>query len=123
VVEDWIYYRNNDDGWKIYKLRTYGSDRTKVNDDSTAGINIVDDWIYYINVYDESNRSTIGVVDDFKIYKVRTDGSGRTKISDDPTVSFNVVGNWIFYSTTSSANGGSDLYRILTDGGDRQVVN
>ena len=63
---DWIYYYDYYDGFKIYKIRTDGSVRTKVNDDDSGDINVVGDWIYYRN-YDDSGRT----------YKICTDGSGR----------------------------------------------
>jgi len=63
---DWIYYQSNDGG-KLYKIRTDGSSRTKLNDDSSYWINVVGDWVYYTNFNDD-----IG-----KFYKIRTDGTER----------------------------------------------
>ena len=38
----WIYYRNLDDDDKIYKIRTDGTGRTRISDDNSWCINVVD---------------------------------------------------------------------------------
>ena len=58
-AENWIYYRSSD-GEKIYKIRTDGSGREKINNDSSWEINVVGDWIYY-----RSGNS-------FFIYRIKT---------------------------------------------------
>ena len=62
---DWIYYVNWDDNYCLYKIRTDGSNKTKVNNDSTGHFRIVGDWIYY------EHRD-----DDWCLYRIRTDGTG-----------------------------------------------
>ena len=66
---DWIYYCNSSDGHKIYKIRTDGTQRTKLNDDYSKDINVVGDWIYYENISDD------------ELYKVRTDGTQRIAVN------------------------------------------
>ena len=61
VYEDWIYYSNQSDGYKLYKIKTDGTNRTKLNDRLSTYINIVDGWIYYI-----SNAT---------VYKMKLDGA------------------------------------------------
>ena len=101
---EWIYYSNSDDGEKIYKIKTDGSEREKINDDYSGFINVVGDWIYY------SNQDDAG-----KIYKIKTDGSGREKINDDYSWFINVVGDWIYCYTSH----GHKTYKIKTDGSGR----
>jgi hypothetical protein len=86
---DWIYYTNYSDGYKLYRIRTDGSDRTKLNDDGSSCINVVGDWVYYNNG------------NDHKLYKIRTDGSDRTKLNDDDSIYINVVGDWVYYNNES----------------------
>ena len=109
VQGDWIYYRSNDDG-KIYAIKTDGSGLRKVNDDDSADINIVGDWLYYTNL-NIDERSTI--------YAIKTDGSGRRKITDDRSYCVNVVNDWIYYSNMSD---GYKMYAIKTDGSGRQMI-
>lgn len=37
----WFYYSNKNDGYKLYKIRTDGTSRTKLNDDKSLGVNII----------------------------------------------------------------------------------
>ena len=38
---------NDSDTMKLYKMRTDGTERNKINDDESENINIADGWIYY----------------------------------------------------------------------------
>jgi ribosomal protein L40E len=102
---EWIYYRNASDGFKLYKVRTDGSGRTRLNDDASLYVNEADGWVYYMNASDG-----------FKLYKVRTDGSGRVRLNEDRSYFVNVADGWVYYS---NANDGDKIYRIRTDGSGR----
>ena len=106
---DWIYYVNYSEDGQIYKIRTDGSGRTRVNNDNSRYLNVVGDWIYY------SNES-----DNYKIYKIRIDGSERTRVNNDSSWFLNVVGDWVYYRNFSDGN---KLYKIHTDGSKRTRVN
>ncbi|UNC91110.1 DUF5050 domain-containing protein [Candidatus Contubernalis alkaliaceticus] len=134
---EWVYFF---EGHHLYKSKKDGSSRTRLNNDSSYYINVVDDWIYYCNgddgdkIYkiktDGSSRTRlnndssyyINVVDDWiyycngddgdKIYKIKTDGSSRTRLNDDESLCLNVVGGWIYYSTQFEPG----IYKIKTDG-------
>jgi len=109
LKEGWIYYRNDNDGYKIYKIRPDGSGRQKVNNDNSGCINLVDDWLYYYNL-----------VDGYNIYKIRTDGTGRQKINNDESSNINVVGDWIYYCNHGDL---SKIYKIRINGLQREKVN
>ena len=132
VVDDWIYYvsyRVNEQPYvlaDIYKIRTDGSNRTRVSDDYTFKINVVDDWIYYITEGEPfSSHPFPG------IYRVRTDGSERTRVSDDPVYAGDsapviVVGDWIYYKQFRIVDGDcpdsqavAGIYKMRTDGSSR----
>jgi hypothetical protein len=95
---DWIYYQNVSDHSNLYKVRTDGTQATKLNDRFSSYINIVGDWIYYSN----------GVY----LYKIRTDGTQETKLSDRVIGSLSVVDDWIYFSLPFDLS----LYKIHTDG-------
>ncbi len=60
---------------------------SEVNDDSTKTLNVVGDWIYYVNEDDAGC-----------IYKIRTDRTERKMIGNGTrSHQLNVVGNWIYY--------------------------
>lgn len=105
---DWIYYRNGEDGNKLYKVHINGSQRQKLTDDACYCIGVVGDFVYY------SNES-----EDDALYRVRLDGSEREMLSSDKTFYINVVGDWIYYKNGSDGN---CMYKIRTDGTARQKL-
>lgn len=118
VVDCWIYYSNYKDYYRIYKLKIDGTEITKISNDlpvqipSSPSVNVAGDWIYFSNM-----------TDNHALYKVHTDGTGETKIVSDKCVSINVVGDWIYYKCYEISSDQNELYRIRTDGSDRQKVS
>jgi len=121
---DWIYYTNyvpvtnpnvftpkSSEEGNLYKIRTDGTGKIRLNSDDCRSINVAGDWIYYANYDDGSNIY-------LKLYKIRTDGTGRTKVSDDSFGNFaygiNVSGDWIYYHNSSTPPG--TLCKVKTDG-------
>ena len=108
VAGNWIYYVNNSDDHKIYKIDIAGNFRTKVNDEWSACPQVVDGEIYYC--------SKIG-----EIMKIATDGtSGAVDLGEqtdqsslDQSFHINVSGDWIYYS---NKNDNGTLYEIKKDG-------
>jgi N-acetylmuramoyl-L-alanine amidase len=103
AVGGWIYYANGNDGFKPYRVRFDGTERTKVVNDETLFMTIADDWIFY------SNRS-----DGEKLYRVQLNGTQREKISDDRVGYLNVDSQFVYYTTTSQGNA---IFRIQKNGG------
>ncbi len=104
VIDDWVYYINNNDGDKIYKIKTDGSSRTRLNDDESWCLNVVGGWIYY------STQSEPG------IYKIKTDGSSLMRFHDDICLfahEINVVGDWIYYVDPYQEY---KIFKMKTDG-------
>jgi tetratricopeptide (TPR) repeat protein len=101
---DLIYYSNLSDNGYLYKIKTDGTGKTKLNSENSSNINVVDGWVYYMN-QSQSNY--------YSLCKIQTDGIGETKLSSDQLSGLNVVGNWAYYEN-SSDNG--YIYKIRTDG-------
>jgi hypothetical protein len=80
---DWIYYFFKD---KLYKIKTDGTQKTLLLNKDGYYLNIVNDWIYYVQ---ESSD----------IYRVKTDGTENTLIlHDDLNIGkMDVIGNYIRY--------------------------
>ena len=107
--DDWIYYSNTIDGYKLYKIRTDGTGKEKLNDDDSRFINVVGDWIYY------NKTNPVG---DYELYKIRTDGTDRQAI--DAGVDYfgiQVVDDWIYYYHPYDDSFG--VYKVRTDGTDK----
>ncbi len=105
IQGDWIFYSNQNDGGKIYRMQKDGSVQEKVNDDASGSINLLGDWIYY------SNRSDSG-----KIYRMSLDGINKEKLSDDPISSITLTGDWIYYLS-------GFIYRMHLDGSGRETLS
>jgi Tol biopolymer transport system component len=103
IVGGWIYYsKNEDDTWKTYRIRTDGTENTKMADFQISSTSIVNDKIYYI-CGDEILGS--------QIYSMDLDGTNNERIADGITaVRINVVGDWIYFTNTSA------IYKIKTGG-------
>ncbi|GIM30468.1 hypothetical protein CPJCM30710_31340 [Clostridium polyendosporum] len=65
---EWIYYSNYAEKLNLFKIKADETDKTRLNNEQSQYINVVDDWIYY--------------VEPDGIYKIHTDGSNRTKLKD-----------------------------------------
>jgi hypothetical protein len=105
MQDGWIYYTSNTDNNSLYKIRTDGTERTKLNSERSLQINVVGDWVYYADDnIDDSGRNNGSV------HKIRTDGTQRTWLFDGRTSFMTVTSDWIYYATDNG------LYRIRTDG-------
>lgn len=85
VADGWIYYTHSNDTADagIYKMRTDGSEKTKLSDENNHHyVNVSGDWIYYTN---------------FQLYKMRTDGSETTKLDDSLCSQINIANNNIYF--------------------------
>lgn len=144
---DWIYYRNYNVDWCIYKVKTDGTGKKKLNEYAGSNINVIGEWIYFSNLSDHGylykmktdgskakrintdNSEYVSVVDnwiyykntsdDGHIYKVKTDGTKRTKLNNNSSYNLNVVGDWIYYLNFSD---GAFLYKIRTNGNDETII-
>ncbi len=81
---DWIYYiYKKDNNYSLYKKKMDNSSETKICDDCSLSINVVGDYIYYIN---HSN-----------IYKIKTDGTDKKQICQEKASRIYVVDDFICY--------------------------
>jgi hypothetical protein len=126
VSGDYIYYVNAKDNMKIYKVKSDGTGRTKVSDESARGLNVMGGYIYYNsdhygqlkripisggssvtlknNVFENfivtSNK--IYYVDLSSVYSSNLDGSSETFITNCSIASqINIAGNYLYYKDDS----------------------
>ena len=104
---DWIYYSNESDTERLYKMKDDGSEKSRMYIAASDNINIIGNWIYYSN-------EAVG-----KLCKMKTDGTGWAQLSDDRPGSMNIVGDWIYYSS----NKNQGLYKIKTDGSNKTKLD
>lgn len=102
---EWLYYRRDDDGGKLYKRDVVTGSEQKLTEDCVGSINVNGDWIYYENYCNGHS-----------LYKVKTDGTERTQVIADACEYLILEGAWLYYRNNSE---GGRLYRIHTDGTER----
>ncbi|MCL1866480.1 MAG: DUF5050 domain-containing protein [Oscillospiraceae bacterium] len=116
ISGDWIYYNSVSD-YKLYKIRTNGSDKTKLSDEEWLFVmEESGDWLYCR----ESSSGGTG------FSKMRKDGTEYTKFTDDDydLIEFiDVVDDWIYYYAVRYEYEGAIteyesnvLYKMRTDG-------
>lgn len=117
--DGFIYYSGAYSG--LYKMKTDGTEKVKLLDDSAVDINVVDGWIYYLNgtSYKEHPNS--------RIYKVKIDGTCKTEVYSQDDISDLIVTNKeIYYKTFTSTSSLDDLdYAICKmniDGTDKVLL-
>jgi len=104
---EWIYY--SDKG--IYKEGVDGKNKTKIAEDEAWYLNVVGEWIYFVNVSDA-----------YTLYKVKIDGTQKTKMNSEISGDLNVVGDWIYYietqrvQTSSGLDDYTNLWKMKIDG-------
>ncbi len=100
---DWVYMARPDEDFAIYKVRSDGSDFQRLGEAFGSSLNVVGDWIFYLNIQDS------------RPYKMRTDGSMNTEICDEECSFLSVSGDFMYY-------GGDRLYRIRTYGSEKVAL-
>ncbi|MCL2577699.1 MAG: DUF5050 domain-containing protein [Defluviitaleaceae bacterium] len=114
VADGWIYYADRDKNQAVYRIRTDGTERMRLSNSEARGRIIVDDgWVYYSDF-----------TDDISIFKIRIDGTEHQQVvartSHEWTdAGFNIFDGWIYFSSYLS----DGIYRIRTDGTDRQKIS
>ncbi|MFD0676477.1 MULTISPECIES: DUF5050 domain-containing protein [unclassified Paenibacillus] len=122
--DDWIYMnpsRSSGGAHSLVKAKEDGSNRMKLSDDNAMSINIVGDWLYYIN-FEATSPSAI--------YKIRTDGTDRTMVSQTAASRLWVRDGWMYYFPSAeqpNEMGGtyqtaSGIFRMKTDGTSEQKL-
>ena len=140
----WVYYQSND-AQSIYKMRLDGSDKTKLNDDPSSSLGLIDGVIYYrtaSGVYsidaDGGNQKNIfmGTVEDMKIadgriyfksaedklhlYSMAMDGTDLKRENEiEETYNLNLWDGRMYWSNNDDAR---KLYSANIDGSDMRVL-
>lgn len=107
--DDWKYYSHSADGGGIYKTNDVVSE--KICEDNAKFINVVGDYIYYVNYSDGQ-----------KIYRIKKDGTGRRIICTDQVSYLTVSGEYIYY-TYHSGRGVGNIRKINRNANKSTGVN
>lgn len=124
ISEGWIYYEKVEGttleniAVSLQAISTDGSNRKELLDNTTdfVSYNVSGDWIYCI----DSNYSC---------FKIRTDGTEKTTIATDIATFPNffaplfVFGDWIYFYNLDAGSVNAALYKMRTDGTDKQKLS
>ncbi|HCW04019.1 MAG TPA: hypothetical protein DGK91_05460 [Clostridium sp.] len=98
---DWLYYRNTQDGGRLYRSKLNSENRIRLTNEAVESINVIGNRIYYINTSDKN-----------KIYSMKTDGSDRRLLLNESAENLIACGDKLFYKSKTDYR----AYRINTDG-------
>jgi hypothetical protein len=107
---DWIFYANH---LGIFRVRQDGSDELQISNIGAFGLNVVGDWIYFIN---QRTR------DEWDVYRMKTNGTEVELLLADTIARFlHVHDGWIYFSAGGSDGG--HIWRMTVEGTDAQQLN
>jgi len=109
VYNNLVYFINETDDNKIYKMNLDGSKCMKVADYWVNNLYVNDGWIYF-------SCSMEGLC------KIRIDGSEFAKITEDEPNNFVVSDGWIYYVANNHMSYTNCLYKMSTDGSSKQKL-
>ena len=108
--DGYVYYRSESDGWKLYRAKPDGSDKSKISDRIADRINVLDGWVYFLDFSEE-----------FPIYKVRTDGTDEIKLVDGYCSNLYVAESGIYFDIRDDKNI-PNVCRTDLDGGNMTML-
>lgn len=154
VVGDWVYYSAvpgeiSLEGDSLlhperylYKVKTDGSEETRLNDQNTLCVQVMGEWAYYTSFQFETGeyhlyrirvdgrkkallKKNVGMDTcvlnpwvyygkDDGLYRMKINGRGSKRISEDQARCISVVGEWAYYRKQAGKRG--SLHRVKTDG-------
>lgn len=100
--DQWIYFGNPDDRYRIYRIKTDGSGLTKIVDARMEGFHDLEEWIYYLDTTEPFTPA--------KLARMKWDGSEKEVLVEENVEMFRVSDEYIFYAFENN------IYRINFDG-------
>lgn len=119
VVDDWVYSRKYDG---VVRTKTDGSEEQMLIEDGGAWIlncAVAGDWIYYLFKGGDMFISD----DQYRLCRIRKDGTEEAQFLFDESIEYFIVdGDWIYYWNYDDTWRCSGLFRIKTDGSQKQLI-
>ncbi|WP_105615335.1 DUF5050 domain-containing protein [Vallitalea okinawensis] len=132
IANDTGYYLNENNNIMKFDLITRQAE--VIVYDQCHTVNVIDDWIYYLNLSDSVTYTYDNMLDGTSyqefgtIYRVKTNGQDKEKITNDGTNDFLVYNEWIYYANCNDGDSVSSegesfylgrLYRLNIDTRDK----
>lgn len=106
---DWLYYRNSADGGSIYKIKTDGTENTKVNNISSCDISLQGDWIYFKTLVPSSSDKN------YEMFRIKK--SDANAVPEDLGFISNseaFIGDYIYYVKNRDG-----VYKVKADNSEK----
>jgi hypothetical protein len=117
VLGEWIYYQNPNDNYNIYKIKIYGTEKTKLTNYTLNDGNVYNFIATYQGIFYSVHDSNFTGSDAVGLYKIMSDGSNVKRLTDSYVRFINSINNWIYFE------GENNRYRMMTDGTNLQELN
>ncbi|OGO93254.1 MAG: hypothetical protein A2Y17_02720 [Clostridiales bacterium GWF2_38_85] len=116
VKDSWLYFSGNqgqliDGTYNLFRMRTDGSELQSLNTGYCYGMNIYNQWLYYIR------KSSVNSTESY-IYRCELDGSNETVIVSGNISYFIIFNDTLYYIINSQT-----LYKANPDGTNTAVVS
>src|SRR5690606_18564397 len=124
LYNDWLYYINHSDEGRIYRIRTDGTDKTKLSDEAAHHLTVSDGQIYFIKDLKEKKKSNNKkekeeVREAGPILKLSIQGGKSEQLIEEKAEGLVVANNWLYYLNTADRD---SLYRLKTDGSTQEQL-
>ncbi len=122
--DEWLYYRNNGDGGKLYKIKYDGSENTRLTDQGVDYISIIGKWIFYRRnnrdsyYYTSTKKSKLKDID-IRMQRWRNDGKFNRVISKRSLSRF-LVKDKVFFQGMQGLGGG--VFEMDLNGRNRDLI-
>ncbi len=121
---EWLYYRNNGDGGKLYKIKYDGSEDTKLTDQGVDYISIIGKWIFYRRnnrdsyYYTSIKKSKLRDIE-VRMQRLRNAGKFNRVISKRSLSRF-LVKDKVFFQGMQGLGGG--IFEMDLNGKNRNLI-
>ncbi len=107
-LSEWFVFGNPDDNNKLYKIKSNGTELTKLSDSKYEGLRPLTNWIYYIDRQELNNSG--------RLCRVQYDGTNQQTMTSERVEGFCVTENYVFYILDNN------IYRIQLDGSSKMKL-
>ncbi|GLC30683.1 DUF5050 domain-containing protein [Clostridium omnivorum] len=119
IIDNYIYYSSRASLGEVYRIKTDGSNKTKICKINGVLKYIKDDYIYYSMAQENITDAAQFMYNTTYLNKVKLDGTNSTKLTNEPVYSFYVdKNNIVYFEQFDNQNRDItiNLYKVNSDG-------
>lgn len=119
IIDNYIYYSSRASLGEVYRIKTNGSNKTRICKINGVLKYIKDDYIYYSMAQENITDAAQFMYNTTYLNKVKLDGTNSTKLTSEPVYSFYVdKNNIVYFEQFDNQNRDItiNLYKVNSDG-------